>query len=87
MLSGLPALTYVTKKLCGQRISGGAGGGDFTAAGRNILLSADIREPKDIPRFTSQLGIFTMDVHADGRVELNADKSGLRGESIRWYTL
>jgi len=34
MLHGLPALTYVTKKACGQRHSSGAGGGDYTAAGR-----------------------------------------------------
>jgi len=33
MLSGLPVLTYKTKKACGQRISGGAGGGYYTAAG------------------------------------------------------
>jgi len=31
--SGLPVLTYKTKKACGQRISGGAGGGYFTTAG------------------------------------------------------
>jgi len=33
MMSGLPVLTYKAKTACGLRISGGAGGGYFTAAG------------------------------------------------------
>jgi len=33
LMSGLPVITYMTKKSCGQRISGGAGGGFYTAAG------------------------------------------------------
>jgi len=39
MLSGLPSVTYTTKKACGQRIAGGAGGGDFTAAGTRPLIT------------------------------------------------
>ena len=33
MSSGLPAIAYTTKKSCGQRMSAGAGGGYYTAAG------------------------------------------------------
>ena len=36
MSSGLPVVTYKTKKACGQRLSGGAGGGDFTTAGSSF---------------------------------------------------
>ena len=39
MSSGLPVLTYKTKKACGQSISGGAGGGHFTTAGTCLLIS------------------------------------------------
>jgi len=38
VLHGLPALTYKIKKACGQRHSAGAGGGDYTAAGRLPLV-------------------------------------------------
>jgi len=37
MSSGLPALTYETKRACGQRLSGGAGGGDYTTAGTDLI--------------------------------------------------
>jgi len=39
MSSGLPILTYKSKKSCGQRISAGAGGGYFTAAGMDLYIS------------------------------------------------
>jgi len=38
MLSGLPVITFKTKKACGQRLSAGAAGGYYTAAGMCILI-------------------------------------------------
>ena len=40
MLSGLPVITYTTKKACAQRVSAGAVAGDFTAAGQPLPLLA-----------------------------------------------
>jgi len=38
MLSGLPVITYRARKLCAERISGGADGGYYTAAGGFFLV-------------------------------------------------